>query len=264
MNTIHAIIVGIIQGITEFLPVSSSAHTYFFRQLSDLPLSDKSFDIFLNIGSLLAIFVFYRSHIRELLLGGIDFLKGRTTPNRRFFVIILLASFPIIVIFGVAEIFFAIDAVDPIILAVSTIIFALILWFCDMRPHHNTRFSRRDCILVGIAQLASILPGVSRLSACLSVFRYLEYTREDSFRYSMLLSIPPVAGAIFLKLIKVIFVTKLPMNWIHVAAGSVTAFVFGLGSLAVVSNYLRRHTWVPIILYRIAFGVFVACFYFFH
>ncbi len=255
MTFLYALLLGAIQGITEFMPVSSSAHLLVIPKLFGLPYQGKEFDVFLNLGSLLAILVFFRSAFFNMLFGFKDFMINRKSQNRYFFVTLFWSSLPTIVIFGIAEIFFSIEINSAVVMGISMIVFAVVLYLCDTRQSAELKVTRTDSILTGIAQTMSLIPGVSRLGACLSMMRYLNYTREDSFKYSMILSIPPVMGACSLKLLKIISSGTQSIEWEMVGLGCFASFVFGLVSLEMMCRFLRKFTLFPIVIYRILFGL---------
>ncbi|MDR1333714.1 MAG: undecaprenyl-diphosphate phosphatase [Holosporaceae bacterium] len=247
---------GAIQGVTEFLPVSSTAHVVLFSQLFDIPYQGKTFDIFLNVGTLLTIVVFFRQQVWDILRGCLDFVCGRKTTNRDFFSMIVLSSLPTFVVGGIAEVMGGVHINSPAVLGSVMIVFSVILYLCDRKPIHSREISRRDSLLVGLVQPISLIPGVSRLGICLSMMRYLKYSREESFRYAMLLSMPPVAGACSLKLLQILLGKAAVEDWSAVAVGGASAFIFGLLFIGVVIKFLRHNTFFPIIIYRVLFGAF--------
>lgn len=255
MTFLYALLLGAIQGITEFLPVSSSAHLLVIPKLLGLPYQGKAFDIFLNLGSLLAILVFFRSAFFSMLFGFKDFVINRKSQNRYFFMTLFWSSLPTIVIFGIVEIFFSVEINSTIVMGISMIVFAVVLYLCDARQSAELKITRTDSILTGIAQTMSLIPGVSRLGACLSMMRYLNYTREDSFKYSMILSIPPVTGACFLKLLKILSSGTQSIEWEMVGLSCLASFAFGLITLKMMCKFLRKFTLFPIVIYRIIFGL---------
>jgi undecaprenyl-diphosphatase len=135
------------------------------------------------------------------------------------------------------------------------------LWWCDRKQSTKENTTMRDGFFVGIAQVASIFPGVSRLGACLSMMRYLRYSRSESYRFSIILSLPPVAGACFLKSIKFFTGQVIIENWNFVLIGCLFSFFFGLLSLVVVSAFLKKYTMTSIVIYRIIFGLFIAAYF---
>ncbi|MDR1335183.1 MAG: undecaprenyl-diphosphate phosphatase [Holosporaceae bacterium] len=259
MDLSHAILFGIIQGVTEFLPISSSAHLRIIRNICGIFENEPAFEIFLNAGSFLAIVFFYHQLIWKLLRGSWDLLTVCRSEDRDFFITIAVSSVPVIVIFGIAEIVFSISINSMLIMSIAMIVFSVVLWLCDRNAQQMPGpVSRKHSILVGIAQILSFIPGVSRLGSCLSMMRYLGYSRRESFRYAMLMSLVPVCGAITLKLLKV-FCGKIFINdWNAVFVGGLFAFVSGLITLHFMDSFLKTHQLLPIIIYRIIFGFCIA------
>jgi undecaprenyl-diphosphatase len=255
MTFFQAVILGAAQGITEFLPVSSSAHVTFASQLLGVP-PDRIFCIFLDAGSLLSIFVFFRREMLNLILGAADWICRKKTENYKFFATVSLASLPVLIIFEMWDYFVDVDIHSRIILSGSLILFGVVLYLCDRNPTDKTVVTRKDALKVGFVQPLSIIPGVSRLGICLSMMRYLKYSREESFRFAMILSVPPVVGACFVEMVKIVFVgeTKI-QDWSLALTGFLSAFVFGLVSLSLVLKFLRNCTLTPIIVYRVSIGL---------
>jgi undecaprenyl-diphosphatase len=255
MTFLDAIILGAVQGIAEFLPVSSSAHGTIFSQMLGVP-PDRIFCIFLDAGSLMSIFVFFRQEIWSLIVGFFNWIFRKKTRDRDFFTTIALASLPVLIVFEAWDYFVEVDIHSRAILSSCLILFAIVLYYCDKRPTEKTEISRKDAIKVGFAQPLAIIPGVSRLGICLSAMRYLKYSREESFKFAMILSVPPVVGACFVEMVKIVFVGEKKIDdWSIAAVGFASAFIFGLISLSVVVKFLRNHTFLPVIIYRILFGV---------
>jgi undecaprenyl-diphosphatase len=202
---------------------------------------------------------FYRRYIGELLCGLRDLLVAHKTKDRDFLITIIVSNIPVIVIFGIAEIVFAINITSIIIMCAAMIVFSIVLWLCDRNPQQMSGpITMKHGILVGIAQVLSIIPGVSRLGSCLSMTRYLGYSRQESFRYSMLMSLVPVFGAIVLKLLKVFYGKIIIEDWNIVFIGGLFTFIFGIITLRFMDSFLKNHTLLLIIIYRIMFGLCIA------
>jgi undecaprenyl-diphosphatase len=256
MSLLQAITLGIIQGITEFFPVSSSAHLRIAQNMLGISGYEQAFGIFINAGSFLAIVLFYRKYIWELLCGFRDLLTAKKTRDRDFLITIIVSNIPVIVIFGIAEIVFAINIDSMAVMCTAMIGFSFILLLCDRNSEQTPGpITLKHGIMVGIAQLLSIIPGVSRLGSCLSMMRYLGYSRRESFRYSMMMSLVPVCGASSLKLLKVFCGKIFIENWNTVIVGGLFAFIFGLVTLRFVDSFLKTNTLLLIIIYRIIFGL---------
>lgn len=259
MTFIYFILLGIIQGVTEFLPISSTAHLNIIPKMLGLAVPASEINVFLNLGSLAAIFVYFRKEIEFLFIGFLDTVKSiqkpQNTHNRYHFISIFLASLPTIIFFGIIEIFFAGQPAPQTLSSISLIVFGIILYICDRKDDSkNHRPIRRDAILTGLAQLLSIIPGVSRLGSCLSALRLLGYSRYESFKFSMILSIPPVLGACLLKFAKICYAPA-NLDVELLLAGVASAFAFGLLSLHFITRFLKNHTLTIIVIYRIIFGL---------
>lgn len=266
MNSLNSAILGIIQGITEMLPVSSSTHLLVFSKLRGLPDQRMSFDLFLNIGTVLAIVAFFWPQIWKLARGGFDVLCRRKSENRELFLTIILANIPVIVVGAIMERFLGDSLHSPSIIAASLVIFGGILWWCDRIPASSTasapaKVSRRDAVLTGFAQVFGLIPGVSRLGACFSMLRYLKYERQEAFRFSMILSLLPVCGACFLKCIKILKGTLVIEDWSMVGLGCCFSFIFGLVSLFAMMAFLKRHGILFFSVYRAIFAIIVLAIY---
>lgn len=296
MTPFNSAILGIIQGITEMLPVSSSTHLLFFSKLRNLPDQRMSFDLFLNIGTVLAIVVFFWPQIWELIKGGFDFIRGSKSANRELFATILLANIPVIIVGGIFERFLGNSLHSPLLIASSLVIFGAILWWCDCLSSNYSRteasqrsqnfwdsstcshqqpfkvptssstavsiraISRHDAIVTGFAQVFGLIPGVSRLGACFSMLRYLKYQRLEAFKFSMILSLIPVCGACFLKTLKVCTGSLVIKDWSMILLGCSFSFVFGLISLLAITTFLKRHGMLIFFIYRVICAIAILTF----
>ena len=250
-----SIILGAVQGITEFLPISSTAHITLCQKIFLLHHFGRNFDILLNLGTLSALIIYFFRDFLKIFFGGLNFICNKKSKNRDFFLMILLTNLPPIVSFGILE-FFSIKVTSVKLAAINLVGFGFVLYLCDQKPTNKKDFSLKDAIKIGIAQMLSFLPGVSRLGICLSMCRYLGYDRRESFKFSMLISIFPVAGACLLKLLKFTKNASV-ISSVYMVAGVISAFVFGMISLYIVSRFLKKHTFTPIVIYRIIFGIFI-------
>ncbi|MDR0662012.1 MAG: undecaprenyl-diphosphate phosphatase [Holosporales bacterium] len=246
---------GALQGLTEFLPVSSSAHLALLPQWFHWKDQGQSVDVFLNLGTVAVLIFFLFPDLCAVCRGGCDTLRGRATAERTQCIQILLATLPVIVVGGLVEALCPLRLNHPVFLATITVIFSLILFFCDRRPTVSQHHPWRDALLIGGAQVFALLPGASRLGVCLSIMRYLGYDRITSFRFSLLLSLPPVLGALTLKGLKVLK-TPLPWSWLVLLGGCLTAFLCGKLVLKGMFAWLKRGgTWTPFVLYRLLLAV---------
>ena len=231
MNILQSIFLGIIQGLTEFLPVSSSGHLVFFQSLMGLKEPPIFFDIMLHLGTLLAVVVYFWTDIWKIAqgLGAVLKRKHKNLPQVKLFLLIILASIPTGLMGILFKDWFESFFSKPKLVGGMLLITGLVLWI--------TRFAKKegkpleqigwfDAILIGIAQGAAIIPGISRSGATISTGLFCGLDRELSGKFSFLLSIPAILGATLLEFRKIDMASELGTVLIG------TAVAFGVGILA--------------------------------
>jgi len=238
---IEILILSSIQGISEFLPVSSSAHLIIVSNLYDLKASSLLIDISLHLGSLLAIIFFFRKDLFDL------------KNNQKLLKLIIIGSIPLI-IFG-----YVLHSTDIVhflrnikIIAWTTLIFGIILYFADQRTTNqniSTNLNIRSIIFIGLFQVLALIPGVSRAGITLTAARFLNFNRVDSGKISFLLSIPALAGASFLGL------KDIPNESIEINAliiiSIILSFLFSYLTVKFFLNYLNKFSLNIFVLYRV-------------
>ena len=199
----EASILAFIQGFSEFIPISSSAHLLIISKISEFKFSSLQLDISLHLGSLLAIIFYFRKDLINI------------TKNKNLALLIILGSFPLIII---GYIFYTTGLIDQIrnleIIAWTTLLFGILLYFSDRFKTYNkidSSLSLKNILLIGFFQILAIIPGVSRSGIVITASRFLNFDRTDSLKISFYLSIPALAGASFLGL-KDIFETGIELN----------------------------------------------------
>ena len=266
MTILQAIILGIVQGLTEFLPISSSGHLiivpwlFNWHFLLDNPDLNKTFDVALHLGTFIAVLVYFWREVVRLVGAWVRSITRRSLadPEGRLAWLLLVSTIPA-AFFGVAFESFIEDRLGkPWIIAVMMIVFALVMFVID----HLARLDRdlealtwTDAILIGFAQALALCPGVSRSGITMMTGLALRLDRESAARYSFLLSIPVIGGAAAYKALEVAR-SGLP-------SGTATPFLVGILSAAVsgmlaiwfVLAYLKRHNFNLFVIYRIVVGV---------
>ena len=215
-NIIEVIILSAIQGVSEFLPISSSAHLILVSNFYDFKTSSLLIDISLHLGSLFAIIFYFKN----------DFLN--ITKNKKLFSLIVLGSLPLII---VGYIFFTTGLIDYFrnlkIIAWTTLIFGLLLFFADrsqIKQKLDTNVNYKSILIIGLFQVLAIIPGVSRSGIVITASRYLNFNRVDSSKIAFYLSIPALAGASFLG-IKDILETNINFNLIFLFSIIFSCFI---------------------------------------
>jgi undecaprenyl-diphosphatase len=261
VSAARALVLGILQGLGEFLPISSSGHLIVVPWLLGWGDSGLAFDVALHLGTLVAVaFAFWRDWLR-LLQGGLrGLLAGRplADPDARLLIYLAIATVPGAVA-GVlldewAETVFR----SPGLVALMMALMGAVLWIADRRAGTQAVaegvVSLRDAVLIGLAQALAIVPGTSRSGATISAALFLGHRREAAARFSFLLALPITAGA---ALVKVPALVRSGADMGPVLIGMVAAAVSGLLAIRVLLGYVRTRTYVPFSIYRFAFAAFV-------
>jgi undecaprenyl-diphosphatase len=268
MDYLHAVIMGIIQGITEFLPVSSSAHLALYPKVfnvSSTLLNSLSFDVALHAGTLVALLVFFRKRVVELLLAffkGLVSAKSRQAGDFKLGMYIIAATLPAAVI-GVKwgekleEAFRAPAKVGAVL-----IIFGLILWMADRigtKRKEMDKINFFDSFVIGCAQALALIPGVSRSGASISGGLFLGYKRHDAAEFSFILSMPAVAGAFAMELKHMLKASESGGLSLEIV-GFAAALISGLLVLKLFLDYVKKHSYAPFVIYRVLLGAAILIF----
>jgi|TARA_A100001391_G_scaffold49640_3_gene30030 undecaprenyl-diphosphatase len=265
LDIISTVFLALVQGITEFLPISSSAHLILGRWLLGLlgiasatmtPAEELALDIALHVGSLGAVIVYFWRDVVMLFMGFVDGITGKMGPRFRTLLIVIAASLPIVVIAFLAKDFVTEAGRNITIIAWTTIIFGVLLWLADRRPEQKgtlETLSLRDAMVVGLAQCIAIIPGVSRSGICMTAGRFVGMDRPLSARLAMLLSIPTILGAGVLAGYDLYKAGNAEVTS-DALFGGVLAFFAALASIALLMKWLQRQSYTPFVIYRVVLG----------
>jgi undecaprenyl-diphosphatase len=256
----------LVQGITEFLPVSSSGHLILGRTLLQsaglAPLSlsaaeELSLDIALHVGSLGAIIVYFWRDMLMLLGGLRDALMMRRSTAAQTLGVLIVASLPLVAA-GLLLKDLIIDAGRSVaIIAGTTLVFGVLLFVADRRPAGRrsiSELSYRDALIVGLAQCLAIIPGVSRSGICMTAARFIRLDRPLSARLAMLMAIPAILGAGTLSTFDLVQAGDAAFTT-YAIWGGLLAFVSALISIALLMRWLARQSYTPFVIYRVALGL---------
>lgn len=260
MEILHAIVLGIVQGLSEFLPISSSGHLELTRWLfgwDDLsPELETSFDVAVHMGTLLGAIAYLRADVVRYLLAGFGPLRGRPLGTDGRIAWFLVASAVPAGITGVLLKDQISDLDSIAMIAIMLIVFGLLLLVADRLPERRTldEFTLRDALLMGVGQALALQPGVSRSGATLTVSRFVGFGRDAGARLVFLMSLPIIAGAGVFSLADADIPSDFwpPFLW-GMAASAVTGWVAVWGTLRLV----RSHTFRPFVIYRVGAGLAV-------
>ena len=240
-NIIEVLLLSAIQGISEFLPISSSAHLIIVSSLYEFKSSSLLIDISLHLGSLFAIIYFFREELLDI------------KNNKRLLSLIVLGSIPLIV---VGYILYSTGIIYNLrnikVIAWTTLIFGIILYFADKSRFDkkiSANLNFKSIFLISLFQILSLLPGVSRAGIVITAARILKFNRLDSSKISFLLSIPALGGASFLGL-KDLFNQSVEFNYLVIIA-IITSFIFSFITVKFFLIYINKFSMNAFVIYRI-------------
>ena len=238
---IEILILSAVQGISEFLPISSSAHLIIVSNLYDLKRSSLLIDISLHLGSLLAIIFFFRKDLFDL------------RNNRKLLSLIIIGSLPLIIfgyILHTTELIHFLRNIK--VIAWTTLFFGIILYFADQRKieqNISTNLNLKSILFIGLFQILALIPGVSRAGITITAARFLRFNRVDSSKISFLLSIPALSGASFLG-IKDVFNQSIEINYLILIA-IILSFLFSYTTIKFFLIYINKFSLNIFVIYRI-------------
>ncbi len=265
MPLLHITILALVQGITEFLPVSSSGHLVlvwetFDRlgwQVAEQAASDRLIlDIAVHVGTLLAVCLYFWRDVVDMLVGVAKLVVGRWTPGARLALYVVVGTVPLIIA-G----FFLKDAVtallrDVRIVAWTTIGFGILLYVGDrtgMTVRRIEHMTIGSVLVIGLAQVLALVPGTSRSGITMTAARFLGFERPEAARFSMLLAIPAILGAGTLAGLDVYQTGNLRLG-IDALVAAAISFLFALVAIALMIRWLRSASFTPFVVYRLLLG----------
>ncbi|MFN8621730.1 MAG: undecaprenyl-diphosphatase UppP [Chloroflexota bacterium] len=264
----QAVVIGIIQGLTEFLPVSSSAHLIVTPPLlgwNDAFLNSAAFDVMLHMGTLIALLVYFWRDLLRLIHAGWEALRERSfagDPDRRLAWLILISVVPAAILGAALESFFDTWFRDHLLVIPAVMLLgALILWLAErvgrrIRSLHDLRVG--DAVVIGAAQALALVPGTSRSGVTLTAGLFLGLRRDDAARFAFLMGIPIIAGAGLWKMRTLVAEPPASGEIVALLAGMIAAAISGLLAISFLLRYLRTNSTGIFIAYRIVFAVVVA------
>jgi undecaprenyl-diphosphatase len=258
MLIFQIVVLALIQGITEFLPISSSGHLLLVPALTGWPDQGLLTDVMVHMGSFLAVVVYFWRDCVNLTIGLIDLVRGKLTGWGKLALLIILGTIPA-VLFGLF-----LDKIGfmemvrqmPEVVAWNAILFGLLLYLCDRYGLSNRRMSDMTwmpALIIGVAQAIAIIPGTSRSGITMTAARALGFERPEAARFAFLLGIPAIAGAGILKLGDAVASGESITFGMLLTA--VLTFFVALGTITVLMKLVRHMSFLPFAVYRVILGV---------
>ncbi len=263
MDIIQILVLALVQGLTEFLPISSSAHLILVPLITGWQDQGLAFDVAVHVGTLTAVVAYFRKEIGTMFLAWVASLKGKHSEDSRLAWGVLIGTIPV----GIAGLLFkdyiAGNLRTELVIAITTILFGLLLWYADWSGKRNRdehSLSWKDIIIIGCAQAVALIPGTSRSGITITAGLMLGLTAQAAARFSFLLSIPVIVLAGGME----------TLDYLEVAnAGDVNDLVYG-ALISAFSAYLCIHYFLkllekinmtPFVIYRLLLGVVLLSFY---
>jgi undecaprenyl-diphosphatase len=267
MSELEALLLGVVQGLTEFLPISSSGHLILVPWLQDYtfllehPHFNKTFDVALHVGTLVAAIGYFRREVIGLIRGFLEVVARRAieTPVQRLSVAIAVGTIPAALAGGIGASFFEDTLGEPWMVALQLIFFGALLLYADRLPQRRSLEGStiRDGWYIGLAQVLALAPGTSRSGITITAARYLGLDRDSAARFSFLLLIPVVTGAAVYKGASAIH-EGLPSGVAGpMIVGTIAAAISGYLAIAFLLRLVRTASYAPFVYFRYAVGIAV-------
>lgn len=259
MSLAHLFLVAIIQGLTEFLPVSSSGHLALLPHVTGLPDQGQAIDVAVHLGTLGAVVLFFWQDVRLALAGLPRLARGQVdTPGAKLAFLLVVATIPAVLLGLVLKLTGLDDAMRSVsVIAWTMIIFGLVLYWVDQKGaevKQATDWSMRDAVIMGLWQALALIPGTSRSGAAISGARALGYARADGAKLAMLMSIPTIIASAALLGVEVAATANAQVAR-DGAIAAVFSFFAALLALSLMMRLLRSVSFTPYVIYRVALGV---------
>ncbi len=264
----HAIVLGLVQGLSEFLPISSSGHLllvpwlFGWNDFAGDPQIEKAFDVALHLGTLVAVVAYFWSDLVVYVREGLRLLVKRekpVDPQGRLAWLLVLSSVPAAIAGAIGEKYIDEKLGTPLLIAISLIVFGLLLAWADRRAGTRTLddYTSKDALKVGAAQVLALNPGTSRSGITMTAARFIGFTRDAAVRASFLMAIPVTAGAIAYKMAK-LAKDGIPQGLaLPMVVGIITSGLAGWLAVWGTLKLIRTRSFMPFVVYRVALGTLV-------
>jgi undecaprenyl-diphosphatase len=257
VDWIQVVTLAVLQGFSEFLPISSSAHLILLPLLVDWPDQGLAFDVAVHVGTLIAVLAYFRRQLWRMCRDWLHSLSARKPVGDSQWVWYLMVATVPVGIFGLVLNTAGSESLRTMpVIAGATIFFALLLWWSD-RSHRGARgdadIGWRDVLIIGAAQALAMIPGTSRAGITITAGLALGLTRESAARFSFLLSIPVVGMAGLLKALEA-WTSSVPVAWDAMFAGTMISFLCAYATIHLFLKLVERIGLFPFVIYRLGLG----------
>jgi|SRR5690606_24371791 undecaprenyl-diphosphatase len=264
MDVIQAIVLALVQGLTEFLPVSSSAHLLLVPIFADWPDQGLAFDVALHVGSLIAVVLYFRAEIGRMIYAWIRSLTHREfNEDSRLAWGVIFATIPVCVAGLLLKDIVANAMRSPLVVAGGLIVFGVVLAWADWRRREERteyQMTKWDIFYIGCAQALALIPGTSRSGITLTAGLLLGLTREAAARFSFLLSIPVIVLAGMMESYELIQ-AEVSVDWMAMGVGTLVSGISAYLCIHYFLNFIKRIGMQPFVVYRILLGLLLLWLY---
>lgn len=258
MELWHIIVLAVIQGLTEFLPISSSAHLILPSQVFGWPDQGLAFDVAVHVGTLAAVIWYFRAEVGRLTVAWVgDTVRGRVGQDSGLAWAVIAGTIPAGLAGLLLNDFIETSLRSGLVIAVSTIGFGLVLWWSDAVGRRNRdlpALTMKDAVIIGVAQALALIPGTSRSGITITAALFLGFGREAAARFSFLLSIPLILAAGLLKTLELVDQGG-ATDWAAIALGATLSFVSAVVCIHLFLKFLERLGLMPFVIYRLVLGL---------
>ena len=259
MDVVHLMVLAVVQGVTEFLPISSSGHLVLVPLFMDVPDQGLMLDVAVHVGTLFAVIIYFSRDVWGMFIGLMDLFRGRKNPDGRLLGLLIVGTIPVIAVGFALNQYYPDGFRGLEVIGWTTFGFGLLLLITDqlgmtLRRIEHLRIS--DAAVIGIVQALALIPGTSRSGICITAARMMGMERQDAARFAMLLGIPAIAGAGVLKGYELwkIGDARLTVD-VFIAGG--LSMGMALVAIALMMAWLRRATFTIFAVYRLLLGGFL-------
>ena len=268
VSIFHAIVLGLVQGLAEFLPISSSGHLllvpwlFGWDDFTNHPDLEKAFDVALHLGTVVAVIGYFWKDLLVYVREGTRLLWRREKPvnaDGRLAWLLVLSSVPAAAVGALGEEYIDSKLGTPVLIAISLIVFGLLLAWADRRSGARpmTEYTEADALKIGAAQVLALNPGTSRSGITMTAARFIGFSRDAAARASFLMAIPVTVGAVAYKMVKLLNDGIPPGFALPMVVGIITSGISGWLAVWGTLKLIRTRSFMPFVIYRVALGLLV-------
>ena len=260
MSLYYLMLLAVVQGITEFLPISSSGHLILMHEYTGATTDALALDVAVHLGSIVAVILYFRTEVARALRGTLELLRGRLASPDAFLALALaIATVPALLVGGVLAVTGWVDHLRSVtVIGWTMIVFGVALWWIDRAAPEARQlegWTLKHAVRIGLWQAVALIPGVSRSGITITAARGLGYTRRDAARISMLMSIPITLATGAVLMLDARKTPDLGALLADAAIGAVLAFAAAYTALALMMRYLPVVSFTPYVVYRVLLGI---------